>query len=35
MAKHQYQVIVNNPPENGVTVDYTFGRTACTLTCSK
>lgn len=35
MAKHQYQVIVNNPPEDGVTIDYTFGRTACTMTCSK
>ena len=35
MAKHHYQIIVNNPPEDGVTLDYKYGGTACTLTCSK
>jgi hypothetical protein len=35
MAKHLYTVTVNGAPENGVTLDYKYGGTACTLTCSK
>ena len=34
MAKHRYTIIVNGAPENGVTIDYKYGGTACILTCS-
>ena len=35
MAKHQYTLTVNNLPENGVTIHYKYGGTACALTCAK
>lgn len=34
MAKHRYTITVNGAPENGVTIDYKYGGTACILTCS-
>lgn len=35
MAKHLYTITVNGMPENGVTIDYKYGGTACALTCAK
>ena len=35
MAKHRYTITVNGVPENGVTIDYKYGGTACALTCAK
>ena len=35
MAKHQYTLTVNAVPENGVTIHYKYGGTACALTCAK
>ena len=34
MARNRYTITVNGAPENGITIDYAYSRTACTLTCS-
>lgn len=35
MAKYLYTITVNAAPQAGVTIDYPYGGTACTLTCGK